>query len=512
MMNIAIYTRKSKETIHGESIGNQIELCMKYIKANINNTERIYKYEDEGFSGKNIDRPRFKQLMKDAKNNKFDILICYRLDRISRSVCDFSEILETLTNYKINFVSIKEQFDTSSPMGRAMMYIASVFAQLERETIAERVRDNMIELSKTGRWLGGHVPLGFNTKRVVEEGKEVTYLEPNTDIKIAETIYKKYLNTHSLYKTNKYLLENNIKNRNWTTSIIGNILRSPYYVKCDEKLVNYLKKEKITYYGEINGNGLLPYNVFNDKRNRKPKIEWIYAIGKHKGIIDSDEWIQIQDLLDANRSLKNTGNSFKGLLSGLLRCGKCGRIMNISYGAKRKDGSRPYYYRCNGKIQGGITMCDMDNIRTTVIDTKVIDKLKNTDFYKSAMNITIDEKDVNKDIEFVKKQINKNKKDIDKLLQKMILLDANASVYVTDKINELANENKILQQKLYDLELEKEDVSINNINTEICKSAYKKFINTYEGLDAKQQQRLIKEFVREIKWNGKNKNIEISLL
>lgn len=511
-MNIAIYTRKSKETIHGESMGNQIELCMKYIKTNFDNAERIYKYEDEGFSGKNTDRPKFKQLMKDVKNKKIDVLICYRLDRISRSVCDFSEVLEELTKYKVDFVSIKEQFDTSSPMGRAMMYIASVFAQLERETIAERVRDNMIELSKTGRWLGGHAPLGFNTNRIVEDGKEVTYLEPNKDMKIVETIHNKYLNTHSLYKTNKYLLENNTKGRNWTTSIIGNILRSPYYVKCDDKLVNYLKREGITYYGEINGNGLLPYNVFNDKRNRKPKAEWIYAIGRHMGIVDSERWIQIQSLLDLNKSLKNTGNSFKGLLSGLLHCGKCGRVMNISYGAKRKDGSRPYYYRCNGKIQGGATICDIDNIRTVEIDNKVISKLKDTKFYESAMNIIIDKKDFDAELEFITKQINRNKKNIDGLLQKLILLDENGSVYVTDKINELASENKKLQQKIYDLELEKEDVSINSINTEICKSAYRKFVDTYESLNTEQQQRLIKEFIKEIKWNGKDKNIEIILL
>ena len=94
-------------------------------------------------------------MMDAAKKRKFKAIIVYRLDRISRNISDFASLIEELARLDISFVSIKEQFDTSTPMGRAMMYVASVFSQLERETIAERIRDNMHELAKTGRWLGG---------------------------------------------------------------------------------------------------------------------------------------------------------------------------------------------------------------------------------------------------------------------------------------------------------------------------------------------------------------------
>ncbi len=93
-------------------------------------------------------------------------MVCYRLDRISRNIGDFANLIEELNELHISFISIKEQFDTSSPMGRAMMYIASVFSQLERETIAERIRDNMLELSKSGRWLGGNTPTGYTSESV----------------------------------------------------------------------------------------------------------------------------------------------------------------------------------------------------------------------------------------------------------------------------------------------------------------------------------------------------------
>ena len=154
-MKVAIYSRKSVFTGKGESIENQIEMCKEYFSRLNRNDVEYFIYEDEGFSGGNINRPRFQQLLKDIKKNSFDALICYRLDRISRNVADFSTTLELLQEHNVDFISIREQFDTSTPMGRAMVYIASVFAQLERETIAERIRDNMLQLSKTGRWLGG---------------------------------------------------------------------------------------------------------------------------------------------------------------------------------------------------------------------------------------------------------------------------------------------------------------------------------------------------------------------
>ena len=123
--------------------------------------ENVLVYEDEGFSGGNLERPQFKKMMKDSQKIAFAAIVVYRLDRISRNIGDFAMLIEDLGDRHIDFISIREQFDTSSPMGRAMMYIASVFSQLERETIAERIRDNMHELSKTGRWLGGTTPTGY---------------------------------------------------------------------------------------------------------------------------------------------------------------------------------------------------------------------------------------------------------------------------------------------------------------------------------------------------------------
>ena len=162
-MNVAIYARKSKATKKGESISNQIELCKKYFLNTTNEDVNFLIYEDEGWSGGNINRPQFTKMINDAKLNRFSTLICYRLDRIARNVADFSSTYKILEENNIAFISITEQFDTSTIMGRAMINISATFAQIERETIAERIKDNMLELSRTGRWLGGISPLGFKS-------------------------------------------------------------------------------------------------------------------------------------------------------------------------------------------------------------------------------------------------------------------------------------------------------------------------------------------------------------
>ena len=213
-VRIAIYSRKSKYSDKGDSVGNQVEIAMKYIEEHYKSDEyevEILIFEDDGFSGGNIDRPKFKEFLIEENRKPFNILICYRLDRISRNIADFSSLMNQILG--TSFVSIKEQFDTKTPMGRAMMYIASVFAQLEREVIAERIRDNMIELAKTGRWLGGTTPTGYSSKRielvdVYEEGeynvlekkkKTASMLVPiEEEMKLIEEIGYKFLELKSL--------------------------------------------------------------------------------------------------------------------------------------------------------------------------------------------------------------------------------------------------------------------------------------------------------------------------
>ena len=150
----AIYARQSVDKKDSLSIEGQIEQCRKFA----GDDAKIFK--DKGYSGKNIKRPAFTELIKAIECGTVKKIFVYRLDRFSRSIADFSRLWELLEMYDVEFYSATENFDTSTPMGRAMLNIILVFAQLERETTAERVKDNYYHRLKLGAWPGGPAPVG----------------------------------------------------------------------------------------------------------------------------------------------------------------------------------------------------------------------------------------------------------------------------------------------------------------------------------------------------------------
>ena len=205
-MRIAIYSRKSKWTGKGESVENQLIMCREYITMFLEEGDRaqIIEYEDEGFSGKNTKRPMFQQMMQDMQEKHFDYLVCYKLDRLGRNLADLANLMEDLNRQGTSFISIKEKFDTTTPIGKAMLYFSGVLAQMEREQIAERVKDNMIMLARSGRWLGGTTPLGYASVRVEKEGnalkkKSMYCLTQNPDeIDLAKFIFTYFMEKRSL--------------------------------------------------------------------------------------------------------------------------------------------------------------------------------------------------------------------------------------------------------------------------------------------------------------------------
>ena len=367
---IAIYSRKSRLTGRGESIENQIGLCRQYIRANFGAeaAEAARVYEDEGFSGGTLDRPQFQQMMTDAAAAPFRAVVVYRLDRISRSVADFAGLIDALDRLGIGFISIREQFDTTCPMGRAMMYVSSVFSQLERETIAERIRDNMLELSKTGRWLGGVTPTGFRAESVRRNSKTICRLQPvPEEQRLVRQIYDCFLKTQSLTQTEALLLNQGERSKNgrpFTRFAIRGILTNPVYLRADGAAFAYLRGLGATLCAEraeFDGSrGVMAYNrTARQKGGQKPNPpeRWIVALGEHPGLIEGSRWVQVQRLL-AQNSQKGyrRPQSHTALLSGVLRCGLCGDYMR----PKRLRGGA-YCYMCRTKERSRRQLCSVKN-------------------------------------------------------------------------------------------------------------------------------------------------------
>jgi site-specific DNA recombinase len=532
MNTAAIYTRKSKFTGTGESIQNQVQICKDYLSRSSDQYNYLV-YEDEGFSGKNIERPQFKKMLRDAKVKNFKVLICYRLDRISRNIADFANLMQELEKYGISFISVNEQFDTSSPMGRAMMYIASVFAQLERETIAERVRDNMLELAKDGRWLGGRTPTGYESTHITildEEMKEhkMFQLSPiKEELELVRLIFNKYLEYRSLSQVTKFLLTKNIKTKldtDWTNGKVRNILVSPVYVKASEETIKYLNAHGIITAGTPDGiHGMISYNKKKSKSGPyRESSEWVYAVGNHEGIIDSWDWIRVQDILKANHAkAPRTGKSHTALLSGIIRCAKCGSLMKVAYGEKVKStGLKPYYYACSMKHRSGTTRCDNRNIRGDTADDMVINELK---FISSDKKRLVEELknlktqlskelDDSYDVEKIKESLRKNKLAIENLLNTLSLTeDKSTSKLLLDKIQKLSEENKTLEENLIKSTSLKEVKDEQIKNFEIPVEALKSFKDTIEQCTMEEKRALLASIVDKVYWDGDNQILDVRL-
>lgn len=531
-MKIAIYSRKSVFTGKGESIENQIELCKNYCETYLKDRKLEYViYEDEGFSGKNINRPKFQELLNDIKSKKINILICYRLDRISRNVADFSSTLDLLQSNGCEFISIKEQFDTNTPMGRAMIYIASVFAQLERETIAERVRDNMLQLAKMGKWSGGQFPLGYTSEQVThtdEELKEKTYskLVPvDEELETIKFIYNNYLLKGSILNVVKELNENGYKSKNGTNfelTGVKRILKSALYVQSNEDINEYLKSKGYNVFGIPNGNGYLTYNKKSTK-SKNDTSEWIIAVSNHKGIISSKDWLQVQKKLDKNKqkakeiSNRTGTGSNESLFSGLLKCGKCGANMVIKYNTKNKDGISYIYYICSNKnTKYGDDRCDTPNLRTDLIDEKIINKIKSynkdtiVEIYKERLKELTDDSD-KKILNNINSQINKKELQAHNLIMELSNSPSkDVSKMLMNEISKITDEINKLKEKLKNTNTKNEYIkeTIDDINILVDNFIkFNNYIDTTTEINIKRA--LIRNIIEKVIYNVDEKNFEV---
>ena len=392
---IAVYSRKSRFTGKGESIDNQVELCREYLRLHRGREaeSRIDVYEDEGFSGGNLNRPGFRRMMEAARKRELEAVVVYRLDRISRSIGDFSALIQELGRLGVAFISIREQFDTNSPMGRAMMYIASVFSQLERETIAERIRDNMHELAKTGRWLGGVTPTGYTSEHMTAltpEGKTKgacrLKLVPE-EAELVESVFDLFLELGSLSAVEAELLRRRIttrKGREFTRFSIRGILCNPVYLTADGAAYDYFKgigAELCFPRDSFDGqHGVLVYNRTDQEKGRaavaRPPEEWLVSVGGHRPIVSSERWIRAQEILERGRGRTcRTSRGNGALLTGLLVC-RCGGPMYPKLSKSvEADGRRRFSYVCKRKERSRGSLCRLPNPPGLELDRAVLARL-----------------------------------------------------------------------------------------------------------------------------------------
>lgn len=515
-MKAAIYTRQSIEKRDSLSIDAQAEKCIQY--CNYKGLE-YEVYKDAGYSGKDIHRPDFERLLADLKAGKIKTIITYRLDRISRSITDFGNLITLFEKYGVDFISVSENFDTSTPMGRAMVMIVMVFAQLERETIAERIKDNCYYRAKLGRWTGGPVPFGYSSTKITESGKEKSILTVDTDESIIiNKIFDMYLSSKSVRKVVADLNGSGIKTKkgsNWTQKTLSQILRNALYTTNTTDVYNYFVDTGINIVNEISDFdgqlGCMFYGRTSSSGDSKDKYHII--VGEHKGIIPGEKWIEAQEIMSKNKSSPPRTGKGTSILSGIVKCGICGYMMlvtqSLMYSRKRADrypaeNITYRYYKCGAKQHQGNHVCDNTAIRVDEIEKRVLKDLKQKiKKFVNKNNVTIDKSSKFAEEKLrIQNAIFKIDKDISNLIENLSKSTSNILISkVETKLSELESQREVLNKEIGKLSLEISMSKKSQDNIEYMISIANNFDAIFYNATPEEQKQILRVLIKHVIYN-----------
>jgi len=339
----AIYSRKSVAVDASQdfnSLDAQREACLAFIQRQPSWAPLDVRYDDGGFTGANIDRPAFQRLLADVDAGKIDIVVVYKVDRLSRSLLDFAKVMERFTNAGASFVSVTQNFSTADAMGRLTMNMLMSFAEFEREMIGDRTRDKVAAARRKGKWTGGRTPFGYDLK-------EKRLVVNELDALVVREAFDLLLQQHHVAQVARTLNERgrwpratrnpNGKPPRWTKDSLARLLRSPLYA------------------------GLIASG------------DEIYP-GEHPALVCKETHDRAQHLLaGTGRGPIYNGINHDYVLRGLLRCGLCDAAMSP---ASTRKGTREYrYYRCSKRDKAGPESCSAAPLPADAIEAYVVERL-----------------------------------------------------------------------------------------------------------------------------------------
>jgi site-specific DNA recombinase len=349
-LRCAVYTRKStSEGLEQEfnSLDAQREAALAYIASQRQAGWRAVgkHYDDGGYSGGNTDRPALARLLVDIRNGQVDCVVVQRVDRLSRSLLDFARLMEMFDECRVSFVSVTQQINSATSMGRLMLNVLLSFAQFERELIAERTRDKMGAARRRGRWLGGMPVLGYDVDRC--SGQLV--VNPDEAQQVRD-IFQLYLETGSLTATVGKLEQRGWVNKRWVTRAGRCRGGKPFH-----KGTLYYLLTNVTYRGQVCHRAQ------------------VYP-GRHEPIVAEELFVGVAERLGRNRNgdgPRRQGRK-RGWLKGLLHCHRCGTEMVLTTAARRKRRLRCYV--CPGAGNGSPS-CPDSRLPAAQLERTVVDQL-----------------------------------------------------------------------------------------------------------------------------------------
>jgi len=370
----AIYTRKScEEGLEQEfnSLDAQRASAENYISSQSHEGWVLINdhYDDGGFSGGNLERPALQRLFQDIREDKIDCIIVYKIDRLTRSLLDFSKIIQLLDEHNVSFVSVTQSFNTANSMGRLMLNVLLSFAQYERELTSERIKDKLEASCKRGMWMGGNIPLGY-------DAKDRKLLINEKEAKIVRILFQNFAETASITETARELNNLGFSTKTWIS--------------------NNGKLHKGQRFNKSNVRRILNNHLYIGKVKHKDKL----FDGMHKPIIDDQTWQKTRELLSTNNKIQLPSSrvTTAPLLKGIMNCGICGSKMTPTY--TKKQGKRYRYYICQSKHKGNNDLCKVGRVSANETENLVTDQvlnfLKKPEFIIHTINAKKDDLSENK--------------------------------------------------------------------------------------------------------------------
>lgn len=451
---IAIYARQSVDRADSISIESQIEFCQYETRG-----EAFQVYTDRGYSGKNTDRPAFGDMMTDIENGIITKVIVYKLDRISRSILDFSNMMEQFGKYKVEFVSTTEKFDTSSPMGRAMLNICIVFAQLERETIQKRVADAYFSRSQKSFYMGGRIPYGFRLIPTTLDGIKTSMYEVNPEeADQVRLIYQLYAKPECSYgDIIRYFQEHGIlKNEKpWCRTRLADVLRNPIYVRADLSVYEFYRDQGAIIANEpgdfIGTNGCYYYKGQDSKGRKQMNLEGNHLVlAPHEGIVSSELWLKCRAKCLEAQQIKPYQKAKNTWLAGKIKCGVCGYALVDKHYAT----NRSRYLLCSNKMNshacagpGTIYSDEFEQL----IYGQMINKMAQFSTLRRRKKTT-----ENPELTTLNVELAQVEGEIASLMDKLASADETLYRYISQRIRELDGKKQELMKRISELKLRKE--------------------------------------------------------
>ena len=343
-MAIILYARRSVERENSISCETQLAYCRSVIKPD-EQDEKVFTFVDNGFSGGNVNRDGFQKMMKLVRQGKVKKVIVYKLDRISRSLSDFVNILQEFKEHRVEFVSSQESFDTSSPYGEMLVKLLMVFAEFERTSIINRVTQAYAHRSEMGFYMGGRRPYGFELIPTVIHNVKTKKLNPIPDEAeqvryIFEAYARENLSLRRLQDTLMAEGKQPLNGSSWTTAKLSTLLKNPIYVKADSDVYDYYDCRGVQMVTDVSlftgENGAQLYGHTKHDSGNADWSDMKLVLLTHPGIVSSGIWLKCQHKLEQNRKIGNSVSNSTSWLAGKVVCEKCGHTMTTIKGRINK--------------------------------------------------------------------------------------------------------------------------------------------------------------------------------